>query len=790
MFLSRRTRNSIPKVKTTLRRGYAKALSHDPSKFRNMALVAHIDSGKTTLTESILLKSSYLSMRGSVDTGSTTTDFLPAERERGITIQSASIPVKWKDWTFNLIDTPGHADFGMEVESASRVVDGAVVLIDSVEGVEAQTKGVWRQLDRYGVATRLMFLNKLDRPGASLKASLISLLSHRLHPNPMVLTLPIASFEPQHYDQAEPGIQGLVDLVQWELWKWDKDGQSTCHPLPRNDESFQNLDYITASHPILPHLIPARVQLLENLSMFSEELMDSLLNLPSGPTSYLNVENSDIIRHLRHATLKNEILPVLCGSAMKDIGTDIVMDYVGRLFASPLDVMHDPQGQNSPLRLLAWKVTWDKKRGWMTFVRVYSGKLTRQSVVLNTNRNQRERVSKLLLLYASEVEEVEELPFGSVGVILGLKYTRTGDTLVSSGGPPSNRSVLREITPPAAVISASVIPQSHSDLEPVQSALESLVRTDPSVRVDLQEGQILVHGMGALHLEIIERRLKDEWSANFEFGKRRVSYREGLGPGASSLKSNMWQTDVGGRHTDIFIEFDVRPLASGEQGDPAWGGNIILDEVGMLLPPSDSMTGTAQAFIAQGIASALSNSPNTSLAMSHLHVQLKKFSVPLPSTSLLTGASAAILRNRIRDAGVGPVMEPFVHLKISVNEDSLGKVVKDLTEHGGEVLDLGTSPSMSMDETDEVGGYPEDGIYVPPSWLSPSGGSSGTSQSSMSLRVRRTVHALAPLSKMLDYSNRLRSISGGHGLFEMANAGFREVSETRKLEILKEIGRA
>lgn len=218
-----------------------------------------------------------------------------------------------------------------------------------------------------------MFLNKLDRPGASFKASLASLLLHRLHPNPMALTLPIASFDPQQYAQAEPGVQGLVDLVKWELWKWNEEGQATCHPLPRDDENFQNLNYITSSHPILPHLIPARTQLLENLSMFSEELMESLLNLPSSPTSYLNVESSVITRHLRQATLKNEILPVLCGSAIKNIGTDLVMDYVGELFASPLDVAHDPQGPNAPLRLLAWKVTWDKKRGWMTFVRVYSG---------------------------------------------------------------------------------------------------------------------------------------------------------------------------------------------------------------------------------------------------------------------------------------------------------------------------------------------------------------------------------------------------------------------------------
>lgn len=403
---------------------------------------------------------------------------------------------------------------------------------------------------------------------------------------------------------------------------------------------------------------------------------------------------------------------------------------------------------------------------------------------MNTTRNQRERVSKLLLLYASEAEEVDELLFGSVGVILGLKYTRTGDTLVSTGGSSSFSTILPEITPPAAVISASVIPHSHSDLVPVQEALESLVRTDPSIRVDMQEGQILVHGMGALHLEIVEGRLRDEWNARFEFGKRRVTYREGLGPGEPSDRSNIWRTEVGGKQVDISVTFDVRSLEEHEDADPIWDGNLVIDETGKPMPAPDSITGTPLSFIARGISSALSNSPNTSLAMSHLRVQLKGFLVPSSTAiSTLTGACATILYNRIRDAGTGPVMEPYVHLKISVNEDSLGKVVKDLTEHGGEILDLGTGSS-----TDEVGGYPDEGVYIPPSWLSPSGASVGSS--SHLPQMKRSIHALAPLSRLLDYSNRLRALSGGHGHFEMSNAGFKEVSEMRKLEILKEIGRA
>lgn len=219
----------------------------------------------------------------------------------------------------------------------------------------------------------MIFLNKLDRPGASFKSSLLSLLSNRLHPTPMVLTLPIASFDPSAYASAEPGIQGLVDLVNWEVWKWDEEGNSTRHPLPRKVDQLSELPFLPASHPIIPLLVPARSELLENISMKSEEFMESLIDLPTGPNAYLGLKAADIMPHLRDLTMRNEILPVVCGSAMKNIGTALVMDFVGELFPSPLDVHKDLQHRNAPVRVLAWKVGWDKRKGWMTFVRVYSG---------------------------------------------------------------------------------------------------------------------------------------------------------------------------------------------------------------------------------------------------------------------------------------------------------------------------------------------------------------------------------------------------------------------------------
>ncbi|EIN10425.1 P-loop containing nucleoside triphosphate hydrolase protein [Punctularia strigosozonata HHB-11173 SS5] len=771
------------------------AAGHDPSKIRNMALVAHIDSGKTTLTESILLKSSFLSTAGSVDAGSTTTDFLPAERERGITIQAASIPVRWKQWTMNLIDTPGHADFGMEVESASRVVDGAVVLIDSVEGVEAQTRGVWRQLDRYGVPSRMVFLNKLDRTGASFRQSLLSVLSHRLHPKPMPLVLPVASNKTEDYSHAEPGIQGLVDLVKWEMWNWDEAGNSSRVPLPQNVEGFFNSGILPSSHPMLSELVAARTALLENLSMFSEELMEHLLELPAEPSAYLSVPSSKIMPYLRRATLNNEILPVLCGSAMKHIGTELVLDYAGELFASPLSIAHDKQTNNAPVRALAWKVVWDKRKGWMTFIRVYSGTLKGQSVLLNTSRNQKEKVSKLMLLYASDHQEVDSLPFGSVGVILGLKYTRTGDTLISTrGNSGSGPSTMQAIVPPPAVMSTSVIAHSRTDLEPVQDALEALSRTDPSVRVETHEGQLLVHGLGALHLEIVERRLQDEWGVRFEFGPRRVSYREGLNINArlEPDSTDRWNTEAAGKPVFTTVELRLRPLAEHEPGDDIWGGNTVVDASGDRVPGPDAFSDstTPMANIARGLSSSLSTSPNTYLAMTRVHVQVGAFTYPQHvGPTILAGAAAHILRNRIKAAGTGPVMEPYVKIKITVAEDAIGRIVKDLNENSGEVLELGSaSPNRETGADEDSGPYSSDGVYIPPDWISPSAmavsGGSGhrVSQS-------RTIHALAPLSRMLDYSTRLRALSGGHGQFEMMNVGFHEVHEARKTEILREIGR-
>lgn len=418
-----------------------------------------------------------------------------------------------------------------------------------------------------------------------------------------------------------------------------------------------------------------------------------------------------------------------------------------------------------------------------------SGTLSRQSVLFNSSRGVKERISKLLLLYASDAEEVEELPFGSVGVILGLKHTRTGDTLISTHGR-SKDSPFRGITPPPPTMSASVVPQSHADLQPVEDALNSLIRTDPSIRMETHEGQLLVHGLGALHLEIVEGRLRDEWGAKCEFGRRRVAYRESVGSDESRPSIVDWTTSVGGKNVIASVSFSLRPLLDNELGDGAWDDNIVLQDGGKPLPHPSVFHDEQNPWthISRGIAGTLSSSPHTSFPLSRSRIQVTAFNHPpgIP-LSILGGASAIILRDVVKSRRRGPIMEPYIQIRVSVGSDVLGPVIKDIVEHGGEIVDLAES-NVPLDEETSVP-YSQEGVYIPPKLLSPSSMSS-VDEGTHSVRPKRPVYAVAPLSQMLDYSTRLRAISGGHSQFEMSSAGFRAVSPVRELEILTEIGRA
>jgi elongation factor G len=420
---------------------------------------------------------------------------------------------------------------------------------------------------------------------------------------------------------------------------------------------------------------------------------------------------------------------------------------------------------------------------------------------LNTSTQKKERISKLLLLYASEQEEVDSLPYGSVGVILGLQHTRTGDTLISTFGPSgtAERQPLPAITPPPATISASVIAQTQSDIDLVKDALTALSRTDPSVRWTDEEGQILVHGLGGLHLEIIEGRLRDEFGVQCQMGKRQVSYREAFPEDLEMEETMTWTKEINGKPSQASVTLLVRPMKEGEQPDEGWNGNIVARAENGTRLPATVAEATARSLspditaIIQGLSGPLSASPHTHLPLLGLHVSVQKFSnAPGSPPAALAVASSTLLRKILQGAGPGDVMEPYIRVKVDVPETALGKVIKDLTEHNGEILDLESDTSASSNSTAgyrESAPYSTDMIYVPPRWVSPCAGAQ-TGELVDAARLKRSIHAVAPLSKMLDYTTRLRAVSGGQATFTMSTLGFRRVGAVRRLEVLKELGRA
>jgi elongation factor G len=415
-------------------------------------------------------------------------------------------------------------------------------------------------------------------------------------------------------------------------------------------------------------------------------------------------------------------------------------------------------------------------------------------MLYNPVTRQKERISKLLLCYASEQKEVESLSFGSVGVILGLKHTRTGDTLVSANNAAdTSLSSSGSIIAPPATISASVVSQSQSDIQVVHNALNSLCRTDPSVRWTEEDGQTLVHGLGALHLEIVEGRLRDEFGAHFSLGRRRVNYKETLADVGEVTESMNWDKDILGKPARATIELSVRRLEQVEQGDEAWGGNLFRDSNGTAFPPDLSKLSIEVSAILQGLQGPLSASHFSALPMTRVCISINSFSLaPGSPPAALGSVTSLLLRQILKNAGPGDILEPFIHAKVDVPESFMGKVVKDLSENGGEIQDMLTdSRSLSSVGNGDQGvaPFPTEGLYIPPVWVTPSA-MTGTNGKNVTSRQKRSIRALAPLSKMLDYQSRLRAVSGGQATFEMSSAGYMQVDHARRLEILQELGRA
>ncbi|SPO21882.1 related to MEF2 - translation elongation factor, mitochondrial [Ustilago trichophora] len=621
------------------------AEKHPISALRNISIIAHIDAGKTTLTERLLHLTNALggtsasgAVPGDVDSGSTVTDFLEQERQRGITIQSAAVgPVWWpapsssstkgkvgkgeRDTVgITLVDTPGHIDFGIEVERTLRVVDGAVVVLDGVEGVESQTENVWSQAARYDVKASILFINKLDRMGSSVAQSLRSVIRSGMHQRPLLLQLPIPV-----KGKDEPGIEGLVDLVEIQALTFTGKAGEVVTRSP-----------LTEAHEMYAEAKEARHALVECLASLDDRLLEELFSLPTGSNEepHSKMPSASVRQAIRRQTLAGTILPVLCGSAAKNVGVQPLLDAIGDFLPSPADKpgvtgtvaskaaaattkasksdkeqpAEASSGKEVSISLndkrttaLAFKVVHDKRRGPTTFVRVYSGTLHRSSVLFNTTTGARERLSRVLFPFADQYVETATLRAGQIGVILGLRDTRTGDTLVDISTAPNNTSSssakpldpsevkslrLKRVHIPPPVFSMSLEPASKSDVDSVSEALNLLIRTDPSLRLDESgegtTGQTVLSGMGELHLEIAKDRLENEFGVNARMGAVRVSYRETLEEGVGWLEvDEVVERELVGKRIKIGAKMRVRGLGEDEMdrmhaSDAAvFGGNVV-----------------------------------------------------------------------------------------------------------------------------------------------------------------------------------------------------------------------
>ncbi len=676
---------------------------------RNIGLVAHIDAGKTTTTERILYLTGRVHKLGEVHEGTATMDWMPEERERGITITMASTVCFWRNHQINIVDTPGHVDFTVEVERSLRVLDGAVIVLDAEAGVEPQTETVWTQADRYRVP-RIVFLNKMDKIGADPYRA-VRQLEERFGVTPLLLQVPIGR---------ERGFRGIVDVLSGKAYAYDDHGQAREIPL---DDPEARLD--------LEHY---QNVLLDTVTQLDEELTEQFLE-----TGRLDPDT--VRRVIRRETLRLNLVPVLLGSAYRNLGVDFLLDAVVDYLPSPADlppvVGENPQtgepvvrepDPHAPLTALAFKVMTDPYVGKLVYVRVYSGTLTAGSYVYNATRGRRERVSRILKMHANHREEVEELQAGDIGALLGLKETLTGHTLAEEEAPV----VLEALTVPEPVISVSVKPRSKDLANKLGSALRKLTEEDPSLQLRYNEetGETLLSGMGELHLEIVAQRLSREFRTPVDLGRPQVAFRETLRRAVQVEGKHIKQTGGHGQYGHVVLR--VEPLER--------GSGIVFEEK---LRGSNIPREFVPA-IEKGVRKALEQGILGRFPVTDVRVTLLDGSSHEVDSSDLAFQEAA--RKAIQAAlkqGDPVLLEPVMKVEIVVPEEFLGDVLADVGSRRGQVLEF------------------------------------------FDRNHRKVVRALVPLAELLSYATTLRSMTQGRGSFTMEFAEYREVPDFAAERVLK-----
>ncbi|MEE8362767.1 MAG: elongation factor G, partial [Dehalococcoidia bacterium] len=517
-------------------------LTTDLRMIRNIGFIAHIDAGKTTVTERVLFFTGMTYKIGNIDEGTTVMDFMDLERERGITIGSAATITEWRGHEINIIDTPGHIDFTAEVERSLRVLDGGIVILDAVAGVQPQSETVWRQANRYAVP-RMVFINKMDRPGASFHRSVESLI-RRLDANPVAIQLPIG---------AEADFRGIVDLITAKAWIYESDEATSPVEAPVPADMTAEV----AAH---------RQRLVEKVAETDDELLMAYLGDEE-------ISNEALVAGLRKATIDRRVMPVLCGAALKHRGVQPLLDAVVAYLPSPLDipavtgtdprsgdVLHRQADPSEPVSALVFKVVTDQHVGRLVYLRVYSGLLRAGGTLYNPRSGRRERIGRLLKMHADRREDIQAAGPGEIVAAIGLKDAFTGDTLCADG----DRILLEPIEFPAPVLSVAVEPKTHADQDKMDIALTRLADEDPTLKIitDEESGQVVLAGMGELHLEVVIERMRREFKIDANVGTPRVAYRETIRREAEAQGRFVRQTGGHGQYGDVTLRLE--PLETGK----------------------------------------------------------------------------------------------------------------------------------------------------------------------------------------------------------------------------------
>ena len=667
-------------------------------RVRNIGIAAHIDAGKTTCTERILFYSGVVHKMGEVHDGAAVTDWMAQERERGITITAAAISTTWDDHRINIIDTPGHVDFTIEVERSMRVLDGVIAVFCAVGGVQPQSETVWRQADRYSVP-RMVFVNKMDRTGADF-LKVHDQIKDRLKANAVPIQLPIG---------AENDLKGIIDLVGNKAYIY-------------KDDLGKDIEETEVPTDMVELVSDWRSKLMESIAETDEELLDAFLE--NGELTVDQLKSG-----IREGVLKHGLVPMLCGSAFKNKGVQLLLDAVVNYLPAPVDVPPiqgllpngkeavRPSDDSAPFSALAFKVMADPY-GKLTFVRMYSGVLEKGSYVLNSTKDAKERISRLIILKADDREEVDELRAGDLGAVLGLKNTTTGDTLCAS----DEAIVLETLFIPEPVISVAVEPKTKGDMEKLGKALTSLSEEDPTFRVstDQETNQTVIAGMGELHLEILVDRMLREFKVEANIGAPQVSYRETIRASSSGEGKFARQTGGKGQYGHVVIEV--------EPGEPGTGFEFVNKIVGGSVPkeyikPAESgMKETCESGVIAGYP--LIDVKVTLVDGSYHDVDSSEMAFKI--------AGSMAFKDGIKKCN--PVLlEPMMKVEVEVPEDFLGSIIGDLSSRRGQV------EGQSIDD--------------------------GQSK----------VQAKVPLAEMFGYATQLRSMTQGRGIFSMEFSTYEEV---------------